>query len=790
MLLFMVLLAAFLYSNTLGGAFLYDDDPNIRDNTYIRVTELTFDGIRDAAFNSPCSARPLPNISFALNYYFDRYDVTGYHIVNIIIHIITGILLFFLIKATLEIPVSSGNDQQSLNPQVIAFSATLIWLVHPLCTQSVTYIVQRMTSMAAMFYILSFFFYVKGRVSEKGNIRWLFFFGSILSGICALGSKQIAATLPFFILFYEWYFFQDLSWDWVKRNLMIFAGIAVLFVGMVIIYMGINPFEIILSGYDARDFTLKQRVLTEFRVVIYYLSLFFFPHPSRLNLDYDYPLSYSLFDPVTTILSLLIIIGLFVSGILMARKERLLSFCVLWFLGNLVIESSVISLEIIYEHRTYLPSMLVSLMVVILAWRYIKPGWAKVLLLGVLVVVCSVWTYQRNAVWGDELALWRDVVAKSPDKARPHHNLGQALEKQDDDEGALREYVEAVRIMPCNWKTLNNIGYVLKKVGRYEDAKIYYLEAMRINSQNNHVANLNIAIIFAEQGMISEAIEHYNEALRIDNNCEEAHINLGNILAKWGENGEAINHFREALRINPYSFKAENNWGNALVIEGRVSGAIEHYEGALRINPEYAEAHYNLGMALAKEGRLDDAIGQFREVLRIDPDHVSARNNLDRVSVIRERISRAISESEEILKTDPENPVLCYRLGVLYQKRGNPDKAIGSYEKALSIDSSFIPALQGLALVYSAEGDYGKSLSYLHRILELRPDSPEVYYNIACMYARRNEVEESVSWLKRAIEKGFDDWELIRTDNDLEGIRGSKYYEKQMREHPEWNNNG
>jgi hypothetical protein len=139
-----------------------------------------------------------------------------------------------------------------------------------------------------------------------------------------------------------------------------------------LMYLGTHPVEKILSGYKARDFTPAQRVLTQFRVVIFYITLLIFPHPSRLNLDHDFPISNSLIDPVTTILSIGVIVGLMGLAIYKGKKERLLSFCILWFLANLVIESSVIGLEIIFEHRMYLPFMLLSLMAVTLAYRYIK----------------------------------------------------------------------------------------------------------------------------------------------------------------------------------------------------------------------------------------------------------------------------------------------------------------------------------------------------------------------------------------------------------------------------------
>ncbi len=299
-----------LYSNIFEAPFTFDDQPHIPLHSHIRLTDLTWKGIHDAAFQSPAAQRPLPNITLALNYYFHEYDVAGYHLVNIVIHIINGILLFIFVRwtlllssqhsaisyqsKTLNLKLGTSNSksetsnfqlQTSNSIEWYAFAAALIWLVHPLCTQSVTYIIQRMNSMAVLFYMLSFLCYIKGRLSERTLAMVLLFTGSLLAGICALGSKQIAVTLPFFILLYEWYFLQDLDVRWLRKRVLPIAGILLFLAMAALFYLGENPLDKILAGYRSREFTLSQRVMTEFRVVVLYLSLLLYPNPSRLNLD-------------------------------------------------------------------------------------------------------------------------------------------------------------------------------------------------------------------------------------------------------------------------------------------------------------------------------------------------------------------------------------------------------------------------------------------------------------------------------------------------------------------------
>jgi tetratricopeptide (TPR) repeat protein len=573
MVMFFVVLVFLIYSNSLEGPFLFDDEPNIVTNPNTRLIVFTQEGLKDAGFKSLISTRPVSNISFSLNYFFHQFDVMGYHLVNVIIHILTGILLYFFIKNTLNILLRKNNNpiiRESLNPSLIAFFASLIWLIHPIHTQSVAYIVQRMNSMSAMFYIMSMLLYVRARQVEGKGKKGILFIGCALAGILAMGSKEIAATLPFFILLYEFYFFQDLDISWFRRHIYLFMAILIFVVIIVFIYLGAHPIDKILAGYGRRDFSLTQRVLTEFRVVIFYISLLLFPHPSRLNLEHDFTISNSLIDPVTTILALCIIIGLVGIAVYKARINRLLSFVIIWFLGNLVIESSVIGLEIIFEHRTYLPSMFVILLAVVLIFRYFRQRWLQIGILCWLVILFSFWTHERSRVWADSVILWTDCVEKSPNKARPRSNLGRALAENGRPDEGIIQLKEALRLRPDYAVAHNNLGTALEK-----------------------------------QGRIDEAIEHYSEAVRLMPGFANAHYNLGVSLHRKRNIDEAIKHYEETLRLNPLHALAHNNIGVALEGKGRIEEAKTHYYAALNIDPEYPDAKRNLDRLLSRHKRLN-----------------------------------------------------------------------------------------------------------------------------------------------------------------------------------------
>jgi hypothetical protein len=450
-----VFLVFLIYSSNLEGPFVFDDGRNIENNPVIRLTQLSWSGLIDAATKSPLPNRPLAYISFALNYYFHSYRTVGFHLTNSLIHMLTGVFLFLFIKITLGLPAFQSRFG---NSRWLPFIAALIWLVHPLHTQSVTYIVQRMNSMASMFYILSMLCYARARLTQGPTVKWLLAAACLMSGVLALATKENAATLPCFLLIYEWFFFQDLSREWLKRHLPFLVGVFILLMVVSLIFMGGHPLAKILSAYESRNFTLTQRVLTEFRVVILYLTLLIFPHPNRLNLDYDFPLSHSLIDPLTTLLALLGIIVLLAWSVWLAKKDRLISFCLLWYFGNLVIESSIIGLEIVFEHRTYLPSMMIILMAAILANRYLRSNFLKVVMICSITLVFAAWTYERNTVWSNAVSLWSDVVKKSPQKVRPHNNLGNALKNQGKIKEAIAHFNKALQINPGYSKAHNNLG--------------------------------------------------------------------------------------------------------------------------------------------------------------------------------------------------------------------------------------------------------------------------------------------------------------------------------------------
>jgi len=527
LILGLAFIAFAVYSNSLQAPF-YLDDSQFINNPAIQINNLSLKNLYNAELES-YETRPLPVISLTINYYFNKKNVLGYHIFNISVHILTGLFLFLFFKVTLEFLPEKKLTEAT---RIVPFFAALIWLVHPIQIQSVTYIIQRMNSMAALFYILSMLLYVHARLSKILWKKYMLFTCCLITALLALGSKENAAMLPLFILLYEWFFIQDLNVFWFKRKIPLILGVTVFLVIMGLIYMGNNPTDQILSKFSARGFTPYQRVLTEFRVVIFYISLLIFPKPSRLNLEHDFSLSYSFIEPTTTILSLSILIVLVGISIWLAKRERLLSFAILWYLGNLVIESSVLPLEIIFEHRNYLPSMLLCLLGTTAVIRFIRGKRQYIILLCVIVVLFSFWTFKRNSIWSDKILFYEDALNKSPSNVRVNMDLAEALIGKGRFDEGVQYYRMAIVLseekrnsgevlQPYHYDSIFHLATRLAEKKRYSEASILFERVVQLYPHDANYHN-NYAFVLEKLGYLDKAIYHYSQALRYNPNFNSA----------------------------------------------------------------------------------------------------------------------------------------------------------------------------------------------------------------------------------------------------------------------------
>ena len=662
-ILLLIVAGTLVYSNTFHASFVFDDINFITKNDpNVHMTQFSWDGLKKAAFEGKPRHRYLPNISFAVNYFLGGEKPFGYHLVNLEIHLLTGILLFFLFQVTLRLGNQlegdgfSGNRfPSSVSPEILSFFAVLIWLVHPVQTNAVTYMCQRMASMVAMFYILSLLCYVRGRINfRKGKIKTaaLFFFGCFISGCCAVASKENAGLLPVFILFYEWFFFQDLKTFRSYRTLIWIVIGGVVFAAVVIHFMGVDPLQRVFNSYIRREFTLPQRVMTEFRVVIYYLSLLFYPHPSRLILDHDYPLSDAFFDPFLTLICCMLILTILGLAVYLAKKDRLISFAVFWFLGNLVIESSVIGIEIIYEHRMYLPTMFLYLMLTIMLFRMFQTKWAAMAILILFAMTLSVWAHQRNRIWESDVTFWADSVKKSPQKARPYQNLAYSLQIRKNFEAALTYYRKSLAIKP-HPVVYFNMGLCLDGVGYYSDA-----------------------------------VDAYVNALKMQYNTPQIHANLAKVLANIGEFNVAISHFENASKMSPSdpSFKK-----NAMVLKGFLNNCRtpeKCIQMSIAQKPDNPALQFKLGMIYERQGKSDRAYGIYEKILNEigQSDRKLYLLVINRMVVLQANkgeMKQSLQLLQKGIEAAPDSPYFYYEMAAFYGAMGDVKNSVAWLDLAI-----------------------------------------------------------------------------------------------------------
>jgi Tfp pilus assembly protein PilF len=617
-------------------------NPIIKDLRYFSEPSSARDFEGDFEYNA-FKRRYIGYLTFALNYRLHGLNVTGYHIVNLFVHICTSIFLYFFIILTFKTPFLSNSAIREHSRQIALFTA-LLFACHPLQTQAVTYIWQRVTSLSAMFYLLSLVAYIKWRLprDEAGLKTVPLYLISLISTIFAMKTKEIAFTFPVMLTLYEMIFFEGK----IKKRVLYLIPF---FVTMLIIPLTLinldKPIGHLIgdASETIRGHTELSRgeyLLAEFRVLVTYLSLIFLP--ANQNLDYDYPRYYSFFN--IEVLSSFVFLALLFSVsvyILFRYRDtsphtRLISFGIIWFFINLLLESSIIPLNnVISEHRMYLPSvgvfsaLTVAIFMVINRWKVYKRVITVMLI--VIVMVLTGATYARNAVWKDEITLWQDVVNKSQKKARGYNNLGLAYKSKRLIDMAIEQYLAAIKINRFYHDAHYNLGIAYESKGLTDKAIRHYQKAIKLSPAYSKAYN-NLGNIYASQGLIDMAIEQYLAAIKINRFYHDAHYNLGNVYVSKGLIDKAVEQYLLAVKYNPDHPNAHHNLGVAYYSKGLLEKAVKHYLVAIKLKPDYPKAYNNLGIAYKSQGDIEQAISAYKNALRLNPGWELPRKELEEIS--------------------------------------------------------------------------------------------------------------------------------------------------------------
>ena len=625
------------YSNTLDVPFVFDDENSIENNIIVKnLGHFGFGSIGHKTYPT----RVIGYLTFAINYELGGLDVTGYHIVNLLVHLANAFLVYFLVLLTFRTPLMRDA---SLSPDAIplAFFSSVFFLVHPIQTEAVTYIVQRLASLAATFYLMALCLYVQARLDldppERRNLRAVpLYLLSIVSAVAAMKTKEIAFTLPMMISVYEFSFFE------AKARQRILYVLPFLFLLPIIPLTVLNtekPWGEILSDVSevTRMTTGAPRwhyLMTQFGVVARYIRLMFLPVGQ--NIDYEYPIVHSIFTP-RVLLSFIFLLVLLATGLALLflsrkpsrRSFRLVSFGILWFFIAISVESSVIPIiDPIFEHRMYLPSvgmiLAVNAAAAMAARRYAGGSSGRILISAAVIVALalSVATYERNTVWSSAVSLWEDASRKSPGKARPHYNLGVALMSAGRDVDAERSLSKAIALDPGDARSYNNLAVSLSKQGRHAEAVDVYMKSIAVEPGHAKSYN-NLGIALIKTGRREEAVAMFLKSIDVQPAFAEPHYNLGRLYLDMGKYGEAIRMLRRTIAVKPDHVGAHVTLAAAYNRTGRYGEAVAVLQGDTPMLMNVPAAYYNRGVAYHELGERVNADRELGSLWRIDPQLAS-----------------------------------------------------------------------------------------------------------------------------------------------------------------------
>lgn len=563
-LLFLAFVGVACYINTLNNTFVFDDTTFIQKN-------LSLTTLNPKLLWNSAPRRIVAMYSFGLNYKFGKLNPIGYHLTNIIIHVLVSFTILWLVKLL-------QNTQQEQNKSILLpFIVSLLFLTHPIQTEAVTYISQRMAVLAALFFLLAVVFYIKSIIStistQKHHFLNIYYLISILFFLLALLTKENTFILPLVLLMLDLIFIHTKQLN-VKKIFLRILPFFIIAASIYVIYLYLpDPLVHISKGLPQVSLEVpisrKEYILTQLNVMLTYIRLLFLP--IRQNLDYDYPITHSLLN-IKTLFSLLFILTLTISALYLRKKNRFLSFGIFFFFLTLIVESSIIPLQdVIFEHRLYLPSVGFFISIVFLINAYypfitkhlpsLQKIWLKggvVIFISSVVLILSFATISRNLIWRNDLTLWSDTVQKSPLKSRPHSNVGYAYAKRGLFSNANKELEKAIALNPTNDSAFMNLGNVYLLEGNRERAKNLYKKAISINPYNI-IAIYNLAALNIETKNLKEAAENYQSIIKLKSDEIEAYNMLGIISAIQNDTQNAQKYFNVALKIEPEFTPAKDN---------------------------------------------------------------------------------------------------------------------------------------------------------------------------------------------------------------------------------------
>jgi len=600
------------YSPGLSGPFTLDDNSNLLTNEQLKIKQLDHQSLRDAAFSirSGPTGRPVSMLSFALNYYFSGSfeNSTPYKITNLAIHLLNSGLVFWLMYLLVrrlalsnQITVLSGGDQKAI--MFFCAAISLVWAVHPIQLTSVLYVVQRMTALSGTFVLLSLIAYIGGRkymIARKFARGALLLGISLIVGTIGVFAKENAALLPLYLLAIEATLFgNDKPWTkWHQLHWKIRLTIITLVVGLglLLIYEAISYS---LPGYSGRPYTITERLMTEARVVVFYLFLIVVPRINAFGLHHDdIAISSSLISPWTTLPSILLLIGAFTLAVHFRRKYRLVSLGIYLFLFAHLLESTIYPLDIAYEHRNYIAGLgvVVALAeVALLAGNHFRREGVLAIVL-IFIMLVSITTFIRATHWRSDASLYAFEALHHPNSAILNFELAGFLQSRGEPLQAVAAARKAVDLNP------DYVGF-----------RIFLSLLLAKNGLPGDTENEAAAEELLHKGVITPTT--YLLLRRIVSCINKDCPSLAPAAEKWLRALTSQTEHRH--RMHEYL----HMYGVVLYYKRDWQQSEDAFLSAIELKPGYTSAYRDLASLYGNTGFTEKAVSTYELLLKIDPSN-------------------------------------------------------------------------------------------------------------------------------------------------------------------------
>lgn len=629
------------YANSLGGGFHLDDIPTILENRSIRHLGRLGEVLGAGGAGGMTSAgRPAVNLSLAVNYALGGQAVWGYHVFNGLVHLAAGLTLFGVVRRVL----AGWADEVGRSATVVAGVVAALWLVHPVQTAAVTYVVQRAEAMAALGVLLTVYAFQRSLAADRPG-RWRV--AAVAACLLGVASKETAAVAPLLVWFYDRSFVAgSFRAAWAARR-GFYLALAACWLPL--------AWWVWQAGGRGGTAGLGTAVtpwsylLTQAKALVIYLRLVVWPHP--LVFDYGTAVAGGI---GAVAWQAALVVGLLAVSIWAAVRRHATGFAGVAFVLLLAPSSSVIPVatQTMAEHRLYLALALPLTLLVVAGWRRwgVLAGWVGAAV-GVVFVVL---TMLRNETYASDRALWQDTVQKRPGNARAHLNLGLAEFEAGRTEAAIACYRESERLAPGLAEPAYNLGLALARLGRWAEAS--EAQGVALAREPGHAAaHLARGNARRELGRDAEARADFEAALRLRPDYAEARHNLGLLRLDQGAAADALGHFDAALRAEPDYADAAFNAGNALAALGRFAEALARYDAARRLRPGHAPTENNAGNVCLELDRPEEALRHYASAVQIDPDFLPARRTLGLLLLHLGRAAEARPHLEQVARAQPED---------------------------------------------------------------------------------------------------------------------------------------